>query len=38
MMLGVVVSNGAKMDPVWFPTGYRLTAAAYLEILKDRIL
>ncbi len=28
MMLGVVSSTGHKMPPVWFPTGYRLTAAS----------
>ena len=38
MMLGVVASNGAKMDPIWFKTGYRLTAADYLVILKDKVL
>lgn len=38
MMLGIVASTGEKMPPVWFPTGYRLTAADYLEILKTKIL
>ena len=37
-MLGVVASNGEKMPPVWFPTGYRLTAADYKEILESKVL
>lgn len=37
MMLGVVASNGEKMPPVWFPVGYRLTGADYLEILKTKV-
>ncbi len=38
MMLGVVASTGDKMPPVWFPTGYRLSAADYLDILKNKVL
>lgn len=38
MMLGVVGSNGEKMPPVWFPTGYRLTAADYKDILESKVL
>jgi hypothetical protein len=38
MMLGVVASNGEKMPPVWFPTGYRLTAADYRDILSTKVL
>jgi hypothetical protein len=38
MMLGVVASNGAKMKPVWFPKGYRLTGPDYLDILKKKVL
>lgn len=38
MMLGVVASTGEKMPPIWFETGYRLTAADYLEILKNKVL
>ena len=38
MMLGVVASNGEKMPPVWFPRGYRLTAAAYKDVLVTKIL
>ena len=38
MMLGVVVSNREKMPPDWFDAGYRLTAAAYKDILALRIL
>ena len=38
MMLGVVASNGEKMPPVWFKTGYRLTAADYREVLATKVL
>ena len=38
MMFGVVASNGEKMPPVWFPTGYRLTAADYKDILESKVL
>ena len=38
MMLGVVASTGDKMPPVWFATGYRLTAADYLIILQTKVL
>jgi len=38
MMLGVVASNGLKMPPIWFPTGYRLTAANYKEVLEEKVL
>ncbi|XP_059079978.1 uncharacterized protein LOC131878096 [Tigriopus californicus] len=36
MMLGVVASTGDKMAPIWFPSGYRLTAADYLEVLSTK--
>ncbi|QQP48999.1 Putative transposable element [Caligus rogercresseyi] len=36
MMLGIVASTGDKMPPIWFPTGYRLTGADYLELLKTK--
>ena len=38
MMLGVVASNAEKMPPVWFPCGYRLTAATYKDVLVTKIL
>ncbi len=38
MMLGLVASNGAIMDPVWFSEGYRLTADAYVKILATKVL
>lgn len=38
MMLGVVASNGEKMPPVWFKTGYRLNAADYRDILATKVL
>eukprot|EP00096_Caligus_rogercresseyi_P010004 TRINITY_DN3514_c0_g1_i1.p1 TRINITY_DN3514_c0_g1~~TRINITY_DN3514_c0_g1_i1.p1 ORF type:complete len:218 (-),score=41.98 TRINITY_DN3514_c0_g1_i1:566-1219(-) len=38
MMLGIVASTGDKMAPIWFDTGYKLTAADYLEILKTKVL
>eukprot|EP00096_Caligus_rogercresseyi_P012791 TRINITY_DN5471_c1_g1_i1.p1 TRINITY_DN5471_c1_g1~~TRINITY_DN5471_c1_g1_i1.p1 ORF type:complete len:230 (+),score=51.50 TRINITY_DN5471_c1_g1_i1:315-1004(+) len=38
MMLGIVASTGDKMPPIWFPTGYRLTGADYLELLKTKVL
>ena len=38
IIFGVVASNGAKMPPVWFPRGHRLTAAAYKDVLLMVIL
>ncbi len=38
MMLGVVASTGEKMAPIWFPTGYRLMAADYLDVLSNKVL
>ena len=38
MMLGVVASNREKMPTVWFPRGYRLTSAAYKDVLVTKIL
>ena len=38
MMLGVIVSTGNKMPPVWFKTGYRLKGEDYKEILKTKVL
>uniref|UniRef100_A0A0K2ULW5 Uncharacterized protein n=1 Tax=Lepeophtheirus salmonis TaxID=72036 RepID=A0A0K2ULW5_LEPSM len=38
IMLGVVASTRDKMPLIWFKTGYRLTAADYLEILKTKVL
>ena len=38
MMFGVVPLNGEKMPPVWFPRCYRLTAAAYKDVLVAKIL
>ncbi|XP_040563657.1 uncharacterized protein [Lepeophtheirus salmonis] len=38
MMFGAIASNGAKMDLIWFKTGFRLKSEAYLEILKDKVL
>ena len=35
MILGVIALNGEKMSFVWFPTGYRLTAANYKDILEQ---
>ncbi|QQP34859.1 Putative transposable element [Caligus rogercresseyi] len=38
MMLGVVASTGGEMAPIWFPVGYRLTAADYLMVMKDKTM
>lgn len=37
MMLGVVGSDGSRMDPVWFPQGYRLTGRDYVEVLEKNV-
>ena len=37
IMLGVVASNGEKMPPVWFPTGDRLTAVGYRDVLDSKL-
>ncbi len=37
MMLGVVASNGAKMDPIWFGRKERVNAAKYVAVLKEKI-
>ena len=34
MFLGVVASTGEASPPVWYPTGFRLDAASYIESLK----
>lgn len=38
MSLGFVASNGQAMPLVWFPTGFRLTASAYIEILESKLI
>ena len=38
MMLGVVVSYGEKMPPVWFEKEYQLNSYDYKEILDKKIL
>lgn len=38
MMLFVGASNGEKMPPVWFESGYRLTEADYRVILAMEVL
>ena len=38
IMLGVMVSNGEKMPPVWFDIGYRLTATDCKAILATKAL
>lgn len=35
MMLGVIASDGIKMDPVFIPVGQRLNAKDYQQLLKD---
>ncbi|QQP51447.1 Uncharacterized protein FKW44_012820, partial [Caligus rogercresseyi] len=35
MMLGSWLQQGKKAS-IWFPVGYRLTAADYLMVLKDK--
>ena len=38
MSLGFVASNGLKMPLIWFPKGYRLNSADYVEILETKLL
>ena len=38
MMLGAVPSTGEWSPPIWFPEGFRLGAAAYIEALRDTLL
>ncbi|QQP55232.1 Putative transposable element, partial [Caligus rogercresseyi] len=38
MSLGFGASNGKAMDLIWFLTGYRLTAADYIEILRTKLI
>jgi len=38
MALGFVASNGIAAPLIWFPGGYRLTAAAYIDVLKANLL
>lgn len=38
MMLGVVASTGEMSPPIFFPIGYRLTAAKYIEVLSSTII
>ena len=37
MMFGVVAANGEKMSSVWFPRGYRLTAADHKDVVTKII-
>ena len=37
-MLEIVASNREKMSPVWLPTGCRLTAADYKDVLELKVL
>ena len=36
IMLGIIVSNGEKMHPVWFQRGYEPTSAVYKEVLETK--
>ena len=37
MMLGVVRSDGSRMDPVWCPTGYCQTGKDYVKVLENHV-
>jgi hypothetical protein len=38
MCLGFVASNGLAPPLIWFPVGYRLTAADYIAVLEEKFL
>lgn len=38
MVLGLVASDGRKCPPIFVPTGSRVTAAAYQELLRSHVL
>ena len=38
MLLGVVASTGELCPPIWFPKGFRLNLAGYIEALKKTII
>ena len=38
MFLGAVASTGEVPPPIWFPSGFRLAADAYIEVLRTKIL
>ncbi len=35
MMLGVVASDGKRMDPYWFEKGIRINTTVYLKVMQD---
>ncbi len=37
MMLGVVDSDGKRMQPVWFPTGVKVGTKEYLDVLEMKV-
>lgn len=38
MALGIIASNGIVGPLIWFPGGYRLMAAMYIDVLKANLL
>ncbi len=38
MSLGFMASSGKPMPLIWFLTGYRLTAAGYIDVLESKFL
>lgn len=38
MSLGFVASNGLKLALIWFPQGYRHTAADYIDQIRSKLL
>ena len=38
MVFGLIVSGGKKMPTVFFPCGLKITADAYLDVLKKKVL
>ena len=38
MFLGSVASTGEASPPIWFPTGFRLSASNYQEVLRKTLI
>ena len=38
MFLGAVASTGEVSPPIWFPSGFRLAADAYIKVLRSKIV
>ena len=38
MFLGVIASTGEVCPPIWFPEGFRLSSADYIQVLRIKVV